>query len=654
MRTFILLCSLILGVLSIRAQEASSVPGLLREYRAATTDTARSRTLSKIGFNLILSDPDSARTVATAALSLAMRTMDPKSMGEAHHSLGWLAATQGELDSADLHMHKALALFQRAQDQVSLAPALGNLGWLAEKRGDEVGALKYFLDALKQAEIAQDSSSVAGLYYSIGISYRKIGEFEQAIDFLDRSLAMERALDRPNKIGLCLTALANCYNQQDDNAHAIAYYNQAAQVFKTLGNKRQLGLVQENIGTLLNNTMPDSALNHYQQALTLYTAVDSKEDKAYIMRIIGSLLSSLGQLDKSEQMLDQGQALAKEIGAHRLVMKYERNFGELAAAQGKAEATMEHYESYLALKDSLDGEDNAREMARLRTSFDTERKEKDNIILRAENTVQHQQLRNRNLQLYGTLVIGLLAIIAAFLFRHNYRQKRKHADLLEGLNRQLGDSHAEITEINGLLEMKVLRSQMNPHFIYNCLNSAAQMAKAGKQEETHAYLHSFARLLRTVLDQSVKDMVPLDEVTDFLDQYLKLETRRLPGLRYTITVDPELAEQDVEIPALLIQPFVENAIWHGLPEKEGEPRLDVSFKQNEGRVVCSITDNGIGREQAAGSSKGRPGHRSLGMELTNERLRLLSRKLRQQGSVEVDDLTDKDGSPLGTRVILTI
>lgn len=642
------------GLHTANAQEVSLVPGLLQEYRVATTDSAHARLLAKISFNLVNSNPDSAKLTGEQAMALAIRTADPKFLGEAHHSLGWLALVQGDLDTAEVHMQKALALFAGIGDPKRTAPALGNLGWLAEKRGNDVAALKFFLEALEQAEAAQDSSSMAILHYSIGIGYRRTGDLSHALSFLNEALVMERLLERRNKEANCLMALANVHNVQGNIAQALDHYAQAAVVLAALGSHRQLGLVQENIGTLYDESEPERALSHYLLALAHYEKADSREDRAYIMRIIGSVHSRLGQLQQAQQMLETGRALAVEVGASRLAMGYERTLGELSAQQGDAKSTREHYERYILLKDSLEGQESKRELARLRTAFDTERKEKDNEILRAENSEQFQRLRNRNIQLYGTIALGLLAIIAALLFRRNFIQKRKHADTLEDLNRQLEDSNAEISEINGLLELKVLRSQMNPHFIYNCLNSAAQMTKAGKLEEAHSYLNSFARLLRTILDHSVKDMVPIDEVAEFLQQYLHLEVCRLPGLRYTIRVDDELLDDEAEIPALLVQPFVENSIWHGLPGKQGERELDVHFRQEGDRVVCAITDNGIGRKRAATSTEGKDGHRSLGMELTNERLRLLSRRMRDEGSIAVEDLVDEAGEPLGTRVTLRI
>jgi sensor histidine kinase YesM len=309
---------------------------------------------------------------------------------------------------------------------------------------------------------------------------------------------------------------------------------------------------------------------------------------------------------------------------------------------------------YLALKDSVQGADTQRELARLRTAFDTERKEKDNALLRAQNSEQAERIRRNRQRMVGIAVIATLSTIAALLFYLNYRQKRQHALLLEDLNSKLANSNAEITEINGLLELKLLRSQMNPHFIYNCISSAARMTQAGQQLEALAYLQGFARLLRQVLDHSVDDRVSVEDEVDFLRQYLKLEAVRLDGLAFAVEVDPTLLDEDAEIPALIVQPFVENAVLHGLSDKAGERRIDVRFDRAGDRVRCTISDNGVGRKASGAHIAGNQDHRSLGMQLTRERLMLLTRRLGGERSVQVEDLIAVNGEPMGTRVTLLL
>ena len=378
-------------------------------------------------------------------------------------------------------MQKALALFQQIGNPVLTAPALGNLGSLAEKRGDDAGALKYFIEALKLAEHAHDSSSMAGLHYSIGVSYRKMGDDDQALSFLNEALDMERALKRPNKEANCLTSLANVYNQQGDTAKAMGYYGQATEVLTAIGNHRQLGLVEENIGTLFEKSAPERAMTHYMLALAEYNKIGSKEDQAYVMGNIGKLQVDLEDLRQARQMLETGRLLAVEVGAKRLVMDYERTLGELAAKQGDGEATRDHYENYILLRDSLQSADAQLELARLRRAFDTERKEKDNVILRTQNGEQLQRIRIGNLKLYGSIALGLLLMFSGLAVR---KSKQRSDALLQNIlpeevaTELKAKGHADARQFENasilfsdFKDFTQLSERMTPHELVQVLNT---------------------------------------------------------------------------------------------------------------------------------------------------------------------------------------
>ncbi len=636
------------------AQDASLVPGIRSELKGATNDTLRADALARLCFNLIHADPDSARLCGDQALALATRIGNRRALGDAHNNLGWLEAQQGHLDSADHHLDIALALFRKAGRPEHIAVTLSNKGWVAEKHGDQVGALSHFLEALKHSEQADDSASTSILLYSIGIAYRKTGDLKQALEFLERSAEMERALGRKNKQANCTVAIGNTYRELGDTTRALDQMQQAASMFEALRDHQGQGIAWENTGDLLAPRDPAAALNAYSTARAHYDSLHSTTDLAYVLRSLGALHLRAGRTKEAAEALRTGQALVAGTGDAELEMNYAFSLAELGRAQGDADAVFSQMERYLALKDSVQGADTQRELARLRTAFDTERKEKDNALLRAQNSEQAERIRRNRQRLVGIAVIAALATIAALLFYLNYRQKRQHALLLEDLNSKLANSNAEITEINGLLELKLLRSQMNPHFIYNCISSAARMTQAGKQIEALGYLQGFARLLRQVLDHSVDDRVSVEDEVDFLRQYLKLEAVRLDGLAFAVEVDPTLLDEDAEIPALIVQPFVENAVLHGLSDKAGERRIDVRFDHAGDRVRCTITDNGVGRKASSATDAIKQDHRSLGMQLTQERLLLLTRRLGGERAVQVEDLHDTGGSPIGTRVTLLL
>ncbi|GAA4400989.1 hypothetical protein GCM10023187_14730 [Nibrella viscosa] len=206
-------------------------------------------------------------------------------------------------------------------------------------------------------------------------------------------------------------------------------------------------------------------------------------------------------------------------------------------------------------------------------------------------------------------------------------------------------------------EMTGLRSQMNPHFIFNCLNSIKLYATENDSEKASDYLTKFARLIRLVLENSRSERVTLRNELDMLQLYADMETMRFKQkLSFFVEVEPDIDVGFVEIPPLLLQPYVENAIWHGLMHKPegGTVRVRASQLQ-ENLLQLTITDDGVGRNRAAELKSKSASHRkSFGMKMTSERIALVNQLYQTHTQVEIQDLVDTDGLPAGTEVIIQI
>jgi sensor histidine kinase YesM len=206
------------------------------------------------------------------------------------------------------------------------------------------------------------------------------------------------------------------------------------------------------------------------------------------------------------------------------------------------------------------------------------------------------------------------------------------------------------------LEMQALRTQMNPHFIFNCLSSINRFILKNETETASDYLTRFSRLIRMVLINSRRPLITLEDELEMLRLYLDLERMRFhEGFDYHINFKNNIDAGDVLIPPLILQPFCENAIWHGLMQKEGTGRLDISLNMEDNVLHCSITDNGIGREKAEMiKSKSVEKEKSLGLKITSDRLDLFNRNEDMQTSYNIDDLFDQNGDACGTRVNVRI
>jgi putative methionine-R-sulfoxide reductase with GAF domain len=202
--------------------------------------------------------------------------------------------------------------------------------------------------------------------------------------------------------------------------------------------------------------------------------------------------------------------------------------------------------------------------------------------------------------------------------------------------------------------LQSLRLQMNPHFLFNALNSIQQMILANEDIVATKYLSRFSKLLRAILVHSDKETISLKEELEILNLYIELESIRFKeAFHYAVIVDEDIETEEVKIPTLLIQPFVENAIWHGLMHKEGDRKLKVEFREEGDFIKCIIEDNGIGRTKAAemklNTGQGKQ-HTSKGIAVSKERLKALRTNAGQEGSISILDLVGPEGVPAGTRV----
>lgn len=189
------------------------------------------------------------------------------------------------------------------------------------------------------------------------------------------------------------------------------------------------------------------------------------------------------------------------------------------------------------------------------------------------------------------------------------------------------------------LELQSLRAQLNPHFMFNSLNAIQELILKEDFENSHTYLARFAKLLRMLLENSEQPFTPLQKEIDFLELYLSLEKLRLPDLQFFITCDADVNKEETLIPNMILQPYIENALWHGLSHKPTDRKLEINIQKQDEGVIYHVKDNGVGRKKAAElKSLFRKEHRSKGMELLTKRFNLLSEEFGFEVKTEVSDL----------------
>lgn len=239
-----------------------------------------------------------------------------------------------------------------------------------------------------------------------------------------------------------------------------------------------------------------------------------------------------------------------------------------------------------------------------------------------------------------SLIFLLAATIVISIYRNRIQKIQKEAEL-----------QAQLRE----MEMKALKAQMNPHFIYNALNSIQSLIADERKSEAINYIGTFSRLLRQVLEYSETTVITLDKELQTLNLYIQLESLRLNmDLEYNVSTDNELLPENEKIPPLILQPFIENALWHGLSRKNGRKQLSIFISQQDNYLTCAVEDNGIGRANAMAYKKksALESYTSRGTDITIRRLIDFNRV--KELPVVYHDILDMQGQAAGTKVIINI
>jgi LytS/YehU family sensor histidine kinase len=272
----------------------------------------------------------------------------------------------------------------------------------------------------------------------------------------------------------------------------------------------------------------------------------------------------------------------------------------------------------------------------VQTKYETNRLEEQINTLSQMTELQEFKLRQTSYLMFGLGGVVLLVIILAIVLVRQNRLKEKQKTLL--------------------LQQRLFRSQMNPHFLFNSLGSIHNFMLSENTAKAAIYLNRFSKLVRSILNSSVEEYITLAEEIGMIENYLELQKVRFPDkFDFKIVVDPDIDPEDVHVPSMLTQPFIENAIQHGVKMKPEKGHIWIRLNRQNGAIIIEVEDNGIGRKKAAELQPSQESpYRSLSTSITAERVRVLNRTLSQKISLEILDLMDADNKPSGTLVRIEI
>lgn len=569
------------------------------------------------------------------------------------NNIGLAHMNQGVRDKAQQHFEAGYELASvlledgvEEQYEITLKRGLAgnrfNLGMLVFYEGDYALSLEYFQESLRIYKQVGDQQGQVQVYRQMGLVLNRIGNYEEARKMYNGGLALatERA-DHSMQILLQLSLSSVNRNLMD--------YVQASENLKAakalLDEHPQQGLMityhtQQSQLHLAKDEFQE-ALQQLDIAKEIATETNNKSriSKMYLHYAEAHL--GLGQFPEARVNLAAAEAVfQKSKGKERYATTLQL-WIEYYTAVNSPDSALSYAKEYIALKDSLVPKATMNQISVMYARFYGEEQEhalelsKKNEEIKAKQ-FETERIKGEKLTAQRNYLIGgaVLLLLLSYVTYRWYTMRRK----------------AETQKLLTELELKALRAQMNPHFLFNALNGAQGMINNNELRSANLFLSRCAKLTRAYLEQSEVPTVSLDVELNTIQLYLDLEALRFK-FEHEVVVDPNIETDIVEIPSMLIQPYVENAILHGISKLKGGGKLHIELSQVETGVLCVVEDNGVGRKASANKEKT---HNSMGMKITESRFRKIQNDDADAIVPKIIDLVHDDGTPAGTRVELVI
>lgn len=383
------------------------------------------------------------------------------------------------------------------------------------------------------------------------------------------------------------------------------------------------------------NRMQESR-NYLEKAFAIFQQAGDKLNMAKTLERLSMININTGKIQLAAEQIEAALVISRRLNANEILRDCYYSKSLLDSLKGDYPSALTSFKYYKAYNDSVFSLEKNRQMTEVNARFDLESKQQQLELLEKKNLISQMSLTKKSLIIYilfgGILLIATLSTL--FILYLKLRSKKK------------------IT----LLTLRNLRQQMNPHFIFNVMNSVYFSLQNNDKETSFRYLNMLSRLMRKTLENSQFNEVSIAEEIDSLKLYLELEVLRLKNkFTFRINVDKSIDQKQYKIPTLLLQPFVENSIRHGISCKEGEGIVDIDLVKEGKYLHCRITDNGIGRQASlALKLNGSNHHNSMGLAITDSRLKLINSVYGKDLSVRFTDLKSKENFACGTSVELFV
>ncbi|PKP08939.1 MAG: hypothetical protein CVU09_13410 [Bacteroidetes bacterium HGW-Bacteroidetes-4] len=522
---------------------------------------------------------------------------------------------------------KAQVLANELDDDELRAYATHEMAVIFRRIDDNAQALKFHIMALEWSENAKDTFLIHCSLNGIGNVYFSYQDYPKAISYFHQSLRY--LASKRNLLGEAINTnlLGESWLFLGNTDSALIYLDRSYRINVELGSELGQAICNNGIGLVYHEKKEyANAVNYYQQALALYERTGDLFYQSMCLNNLGKSYIALHEYQKADNILKKSLQIASNIGSKKFVLDAAVELAHLYHETGRTNQSFKYSQMALAYKDSITIDLKTQNSEAMNVLYRAERQEREILILKQDAELAELKMSRQKYLFFSiasALFIGIL--ITIFMFR----QKRLKS---------------KINEIG--LEQKLLRAQLNPHFIFNSLAAVQNFIMRNDKKAATDYLVNFSRLMRNILMSSGSDFVLLENELEMLDDYLKLQQLRFQGkFDYFFELGDEVDPKMCLLPPMILQPFIENAIEHGVRDIDWQGVIIARFNKTGNLLVVEVDDNGRGIKEQEANININKGHISMATKITRQRMQNLQAITRHKCRLEVVDKEQSLGMP---------
>ncbi|WP_241507240.1 tetratricopeptide repeat protein [Aquimarina sediminis] len=597
------------------------------------------------------------------AIELYTSIDDLKSIAGCKNALGVLYNYQGNQQLALKYYEEALAIDEKLGVKKNIPNYLYNIGDIYSDTGKYEEALTNFKKALNAFTNNNNEYGILSCFNAIAIVYTEQGNFPLSIEYHNKSLDVAQKSKDSIGIFQSLNNIGNVYRQQELNEKALDYYTKALDIKQAHYSTKKITGIRNNIGGIyIDNKEFDKAILSFKESIKLSREIKDNEHLAVGLNGLGFAYLGIKKYEKALVSFQEANKITytnqrqydllesyigmattyynmkkynlalinaekvAQLASKYKLLKHHRDAYELLSKinyeLGEHQKALISSQQFKILDDSLFNRASIQKITEIEYEYkyknELESAEKRELRLTktVKTTSQNLEKSQRN------LLLGVIAFLVTSL-------------ILGGIIFFLKLRNEKSKTQNVLIEQKLLRSQMTPHFIFNSLSVLQGMILNKEEKKSVLYLSKFSKLLRIILENSRDKTVLLSQELTAIENYLALQNLEKESYTYTVVVEESIDSSLFKIPPMLIQPFAENAIEHAFVDQKENRIIDVRLKYVNKELICTITDNGIGIDSQKENKN--QYKTSLSTTITSERLKMLSKDFKMKGSVIIED-----------------